>query len=494
MNVMFIDPPSLQGGASENVSIGDGTNLTSPNMGILYMATYLKSKTHAKVSILDMAANNIEFTRLPDIFKYFQPSLVCISSKTFNILSTYKISRIVKKINPKTAVLVGGAHPTALPEHTLIECHNIDAVALREGENTVLDLYERMKDGYELPNVFVDLPGVVYRNGTGQIVHNEERRLIKDLDALPFPDFSLVNYKRYKKVYNPNKHRFQYMYPIFASRGCPFNCTFCMPLHTRKYRVRSIENILDEIAMLNKKYGAQRIYFEDSLFGAQKEWFLGFCEKYKKKGLHKKVQWGFETRIDTVDIEMFSQAKSSGCIYTFFGVESGSERVLKKAKKSYSKPSIMEKVTAAKEAGIDDVHISIILGLPYETTETIEETLSLVKELPCDWANMNILDVYPGTTTFEMADKGEGGLRWLDGKRMNWDAYSRSEPMVEVNDVSSEYLLKSREKGLKIVDGKKKKDKIALIIKRLVQAIEYARTDRPRLIKKLGDILIPSRD
>lgn len=493
MNIMFIELPSLIGGATES---GRQTILSEPNMGLIYMATYLKSKTDANVLVLDMVANKINFSNISNAVKDFQPSIVCISAKTFNILAAYKLSSIIKNISSKTVIIIGGAHPTALPEHTLNECHDIDIVALREGENTVVELYERLKNGYNLSNadLFVEIDGIVYRDKFEQIVRNKDRSLITDLDSLPFPDFSLVDYKRYRKLYNPNKHTLQHVYPIFASRGCPFNCTFCMPLHTRKHRVRSIENILDEIELLNKKYGTKRIHFDDSLFCSKKEWFTMFCEKYAERGLSKKVQWGFEIRIDTASREMFKQAKDVGCIYTFFGVESGSEKVLKKANKGYSKDSIIEKVTAAKQAGIDSVNISVILGLPYETKETIEETLKLIEKLPCDGVGINILDIYPGTEVFKMADNGEGGLRWLEGKRMNWSAYSRGTPMAEVNDLSSRDLLTLREQGLEIAVKKSKKNKMTYHLKRqLSNAIEYARTDRQFLFKKIKNTLSRTR-
>lgn len=215
MNVMLINPISLSGKSSE--------------------AEYKYKSTTAKD---------------------FRPFIVGISSKTFTILMTYKLAGIIKSVDPKTIVVVGGAHPTALPEHTLNECRNIDAVIIREGEHTMLDLYNRMKGGYDLPDdIFTDIEGIegiVWTNKSGEAVVNKTRSLIQNLDSLPFPDLSLVNYNNYARDYNSNKHRFQHVYPVFGSRGCPFNCVFCTPLHTRSYRVRSADNILDEVELLNK--------------------------------------------------------------------------------------------------------------------------------------------------------------------------------------------------------------------------------------------------
>lgn len=484
MNIVLIDPPSMEGTTIEGFS----SKMPTPNLGPIYIATYLKIKSDANVIVIDMAANDIDFADMASLIKNYQPSLVGISAKTFNILSAYKLSGIIKDIAPKTIVVVGGAHPTALPEYTLKECQEIDAIVMREGEHSVFEIYQRIRNGYETSaDVFSGVLGVVFRNQDGEIVHNEERNLIEDLDSLPLPDLTLVDYRKYQRLYNPSRNRFEHIYPVFASRGCPFNCTFCMPLHKRKHRVRSINRIIDEIELLNEKHGAEWIYFEDSLFCSRRDWFMEFCEKYTERGLHKKVQWGFETRVDTARDDLFELAKKSGCIYTFFGVESGSESVLRKANKKYTRKMILEKIAAAKRAGIDSVNISIILGLPHETRETISETLTLIKEAHCDSANINILDIYPGTVVFDMVDKGEAGLRWIEGKRMNWAAYSREEPMVEVNDLTAEALLSFKREAIRI---SRSKDRKLNLSRKLRTFIELARTDRRTLYKMLKDMIV----
>jgi radical SAM superfamily enzyme YgiQ (UPF0313 family) len=413
MVVTFIDTPSLEGHLGERAA---GV-ATTPNIGLIYMATYLNSVAGADANMIDMAAGKQSPADLARTIKSTRPAIVGFSSKTFNILAVYALAKIVKSVSPGTIVLAGGAHPTAVPEITLKESPDIDAVVMREGELTLLDIYRRVEEGYGLiQEVFAGVPGVVYRDAQGRIIRNPERELIGDLDTLPFPDLSLVDYSRYIKAYNPTRHKFQHLFPVYGSRGCPFKCVFCMPLHTRKHRVRNIDSILEEIELLNRNFGAERIFFEDSLFCSNRKWFEDFCERFREKGLHRKVQWGFETRIDTMHREMFQNARDAGCIYTFFGVESGSEEVLKKSRKGYSRAMVMEKIAAARDAGIDTVNISIILGLPYETKSTVNETLELIKEAPCDKASINILDIYPDTEAFEMADRAEGGAQVARGE------------------------------------------------------------------------------
>ncbi len=483
MRVLLIDPISHRGLSAEDYAGGT----FKPDMGLIYLGTFVKTKRAANVMVADMHSTRTGYDGLASLIKNFRPDLVGITAKTFNILGAYQAAALVKEICSDSIVLLGGAHGSALPEYTLNECRDIDAIAIGEGEDSFLDAYDRLSKGYRSPeDLFDSLPGFVWRKSHGQVVENSKRDLISDLDLLPLPDLSLVNYKVYQRVYNAERHKFQHIFPVFASRGCPFNCPFCMPLHTRRYRVRSVASLIEEIDVLHRKHGAERIYFEDSLFGAKKSWFEEFCLEYSKKGLNKKVQWGFETRIDTAHPEMFKLAKSAGCLNTFFGAESGSEYVRRKSNKPFTTEDILEKITAAKDAGLE-VSMSLILGLPYETKETIEETLHLLDAAPCDYSGMNILDAYPGTAVFDMVDKGEGGLRWISGKRMNWDAYSRRAPMVEVNDLSADDLLKAHERATKILITKQRRNRKAMFRKRIAYAMELMRTDRPRLLRYLID-------
>ncbi|OQX51835.1 MAG: hypothetical protein B5M53_10210 [Candidatus Cloacimonas sp. 4484_209] len=483
IKIVFIDPPSLSGSHSEDLR----DKPVTPNMGLIYLATYLHSRfKEVNVNLIDMVANNYNYQDVLKIVKNINPHIVGITSKTFNILMAYKIAEGLKSLSKEIVILVGGAHPTALPEETLSECVHIDAVVRREGELTIGEIVERFSKGCRSYDLFEGVKGVTFRNRDGGITAEPDRELIPNLDSLPFPDFSLVDYKKYDKVYNSVRNRFEHRYPIFSSRGCPFNCTFCMPLLTRRYRIRAPEGVVEEVSYLNKRWGTQQIYFEDSLFGLKRKWFEDFCEMYIKKGLHRLVQWGFEIRIDTAYPLMFEKAKEAGCIYIFFGVESGSELVLRKANKKYTKDQIFQIIKSAKDAGIAEIFASFIFGLPYETMETVQETLDLLEMLPIDNAAINILDVYPGTETFRMADTGQGGLQWIEGKRMNWDSYSRCEPQVKVNDLSPQDLIQIREKALKVLAKKRKRVNFAYAKKAINYFFYLLQTNPKRLLRYMG--------
>ncbi len=489
MNVLLVDPPSTSGKVVET----EGRNkLPTPHMGLIYLGTYLKhrSKHVQEVKVLDPQVFGFSPENLRELLSRFQPALIGITAKTFNIIGAFTFSEWVKSMLPSAKVVLGGAHGTAIPEKTLAECKDIDAVVLREGEETLREIAENLaKNNQRNDEIFQGVSGCVWRGDDGEVHREEERELIADLDSMPFPDLSLVPYHKYSKVYNPEKHAFQHVFPIFGSRGCPFNCTFCMPLLTRKHRVRSVGNIMEEIGRIQKEYNVHRIYFEDSLFCTSKEWFEKFCDSYMSRGFHKSIQWGFETRIDTIDDQMFILAKKAGCIYTFFGVESGSPTVLKKANKKYNRDDIFGRVSGAKSAGINQVAVSIILGLPYENSNTIEETIDLLKKLPYDQASINILDVYPGTEVADMIANGTGGLRWVNGKAPGWDDIARSRVNVEVNDLSAKDLIATRERALAIIKNKSSVSTSERIIKMAVYSKELLKEDPSQFFRYAKDVL-----
>lgn len=489
MNVLFIDPVTNFGHVDE----GEGRNkLDSPSMGLIYIATIIKKRYGANVKIIDH--QNFDFEQLTELLQSFKPTLVGITSKTFNILGAFGVAKTIKQSNGNIVIVVGGAHPTALPEQTLIDCPHIDACILREGENPFEQIYLRIRKKVPPTELFIDIPGVVFRQNDGSIKNNGEGELIKDLDSLPFPDMSLVDYSKYARVYTPSKHKLEHVYPVFGSRGCPFDCSFCMPLLGRRHRMRSVDGIIEELIGLHRNHGASRVYFEDSLFSSNSKRFEEFCEKYKSNGLDKKILWGFETRIDTITFEELKMAKESGCIYTFFGVESGSEHVLKKNNKKYTRDSIISKVYSAKRAGIDEVNISIIFGLPYENSRTIQETLSLLEILPCDNAGINILDIYPNTRVAEMVSKGEGGLRSLNNNsQTKYQNYSRRSVMVEVNDLSSSDILAATRKAQEIMARKKSKRSISYLRKLYAYSIEFLKEDPRQFMRYSKEVLTGRR-
>ena len=209
-----------------------------PHSGIGYLATVLHEEGH-NVTIVDMAAQSLAAAQVADLIERKHPEVVALSSMTYAMPCTYRIAEAAKKADDIT-VVAGGVHPTLLPEQTLEECPSIDYVVCGEGETVFPELLGRL----ESDNVDA-LPSLAYRTRT-KIIKNAVQH-IPDLDTLPFPDWSLFDYSLYYKLKTDEKEIA--LYQINSSRGCPYACTFCSPLHGKKVRFRSAESLVQECSI-----------------------------------------------------------------------------------------------------------------------------------------------------------------------------------------------------------------------------------------------------
>jgi anaerobic magnesium-protoporphyrin IX monomethyl ester cyclase len=324
MNISLINPGESTG---EGKAYGP---LTSPHMGLAYIASSLASQGH-QVDVIEMPTYGLDYMGVLRQVENFGADVVGITARSFNILSAYKLSKLLKNMRPDLPIILGGAHGTALPEHTLTESSTIDVVVLGYGEYVMCDLVRSLESGNSIEKACDSLPGVCFRKN-GVIVTIPPAAPEKDLDLLPSPDFSMYDISKFGMMYHPAMNKFHKEVSIFASRGCPFKCTFCMAHGgagiERAWNVRSPENVIAEMMKIYDSTGIDVFGFNDSTFGINKKWFLRFCEHMIETGLYNKVNWSFETRADLGTYEIFKAAVEAGCNWVFFGFESGSEKIL----------------------------------------------------------------------------------------------------------------------------------------------------------------------
>jgi len=448
--IILITPGNLSNQDSEG---GRGV-VYSPNLGLTYLASYIEKLygDRVEVAIIETVPEQLSDADVRERIVKFSPDMVGISSKTFNILSAYRLLRMVKSIDPTITTLLGGAHGTAMPEHTIDECRDIDIIVRGEGELPFAAIV-----GRALENRLDDLEGiaaVTYRTKAGEVKSNSGVSLLKDLDVVPFPRYDKYDLKNYGIGHNPVTGAKENFFSVFASRGCPYFCTFCMPLLTRQVRKREPAMIVEELNFLIEEMGAKFVYFEDSCMTTDNKWFEAVCDEFLRAGINKKLSWGFETRVDVVTKKLFDKAVSAGGVYVNFGLESGSDYILECNKKNFKTKDILHSVRIAREAGMTLIHGSFILGLPFETHKTIQETLNFVEKLDIDMIPINIVDIYPGSELFNMVERGEGGIHWLPGLRYNWEIYERNKCQTEVNDLTEADLMKYYKQALELVEKK----------------------------------------
>jgi len=355
-------------------------------LGLGYLDAYLESKG-IEARIIDGQISDLTEETLGKETQEFSPNIVGITSTTALASAAHEVAKWTKNISKDIKVVMGGVHPTVLPGETL-EDDNVDVVVRGEGEITFFELATAFETRTDLRDVL----GISFKSN-GEIVHNENRPFIKDLDSLPPVDDHILPRNRYSG------------YSVLTARGCPFNCIFCSSrtLWGTRYRVRSPENVFVEIDFIVDKYNPKEIAFIDESFVTNKARTEKICDMFIERGYHKRMRWICSSRADLVDEPLLAKMREAGCSAISFGIETASRRLLDILRKGTS-PEINEKaVRMAKRAGISNVRATFILGIPTETREESLATIKYAKKLPLDSAKFSIATPYPGTELYRIA-------------------------------------------------------------------------------------------
>ncbi|MBW2989712.1 B12-binding domain-containing radical SAM protein [Candidatus Woesearchaeota archaeon] len=357
-----------------------------PPLGSLYLASFLKEKG-IDVKVIDAFIEGYTLEELKNEILKENPDIVGFSSMSCQVNQVLDIAKELKKTNPSIKIVVGGPHISSTKDELFNFTRDVDFLIYGEGEKAMHGFIEALEKG--LP--FEDVSGLIYRK-EGKIMVNNPPQPIGDLDNLPFPDLSLVNLKKYDSYYA----RSLPLTSIMASRGCPFNCTFCdaYATHGKRLRLRSPGNIVEELERNYKEYDIKQVMIKDSTFTVNKRWVYEVCSEIKDRNL--KINWTCNTRVDMVNEDILRAMKDAGCYMVFFGIESGSQKVLDKLNKGITIEQIKRGVSLCKKAGLETVGYFMI-GSPGETEEDAKKTLEMAKKLKLDLATFGVTVAYPGT-------------------------------------------------------------------------------------------------
>ncbi|MHA3963202.1 MAG: B12-binding domain-containing radical SAM protein [Candidatus Thorarchaeota archaeon SMTZ1-45] len=404
--------------------IRDSFNYTSPPLGLGYIASYLRETGDHQVKIHDGLLQHSRASDFAETLTSFSPDVVGISGQTTpSIYDVYRTAKAVKKHDPATLVVVGGAHVTFQDEQVLKDCPEIDVVVRGEGEVTMKMLLDEISEN----RCNVRVEGTTTRLGTS-ILRNPDRPYIANLNSLPFPAYDLLNLTSYF----PRGKRIA---PMITSRGCPYQCTFCSSsrITGKRWRGRSAENVVREIELLQERYGVRDVTFLDDLFTFDHQRVEEICSLIIKDV--DNIGWTCSSRADimTRHPEIADWLKDSGCHTLYIGAESGSQRILDKIKKGIRISQIINAVKRAKAVGLEVV-LSFILGIPGETQEDIRSTIDFACRLDPDLAQFTICTPYPGTPMYEEAI--ENG--WLSVP--DWSLFTVLEPIMDLPGLSRKWI------------------------------------------------------
>ncbi|MFQ5963095.1 MAG: B12-binding domain-containing radical SAM protein [Candidatus Scalinduaceae bacterium] len=394
MKIAFVNPPATR---KDRYGTLAPAGSYAPPLALCSLAAVTREVGYETI-IIDSQVENLNHEDSLNRIEAFSPQVVGITSTTSTFLSAAELASMIKRSNSDTVVVAGGVHISALPRESLLNHKDIDIAVLGEGEETIIELMDVLKDGRDLREV----KGIVCRNSE-EITFTEDRLLIKDLDSLPLPAWDLL--PNFPDAYNVQAQSVA-NFPstsVCTSTGCTGKCTFCdRRIFGSKIRAHSAEYVIKMIKDLYYNYGVRDIQFEDDNFMLLRTRLLKMCEMLKEEKMD--ITWSCQARVDMVKLETLRKMKETGCWMILYGVESGSKKVLDLMKKGISKEKIEKAVDITHKARIMCKGF-FITGFLNEDKNTLRETYDFIEKTKLDDISLHYYTPFPGSKAYEMAHK-----------------------------------------------------------------------------------------
>ncbi|MFA5022536.1 MAG: radical SAM protein [Patescibacteria group bacterium] len=394
MKVLLVNPPLCNFRKSSAHSMP---------MGLLYLAAVLERDGY-EAKVIDADALKLTWEKLRERLKAENPNLVGITSTSLSWPAMTETARICKEVLPNSKIIVGGFGATLEPERALNDCAEIDFVCLGEGEKTIIDLVKALESNLPIREV----KGLVIRDGNG-LLRTEKQETIMDLDTIPPPAYHLLEpgFESYSGVHGDYQGIEPPSIVMFASRGCPHRCIFCS-LGSKVVRSRSPKKVVDEIEFYKNKFKVKSVLiYDDEFIGMstmQNKWILDICDEIIKRG-HDDLGYLVEGRCSQfVDLAVLKRMKEAGIKWVWWGVESGSQKVLDSIKKDITIANIKRTFALTRQAGLKSL-MFIMTGFPEETEEDVKKTADLLAEVKPDKCRIHIVTPMPGSELFRILNE-----------------------------------------------------------------------------------------
>jgi radical SAM superfamily enzyme YgiQ (UPF0313 family) len=376
-----------------------------------------------------------------EFIEQYKPDFIVLESSTPTVKSDIRIIEQIKKIIPDVQVLFSGLH-TEFEDETFLQKNTvIDYTAYGEYETTVIRLLSALRDDRPLE----EIPALIYRVG-GEVLRNEqesdkdkpevsetiESSQVKKTEYGRLPDLSTMPWAEREGL--PNLNYFDGVcglerpqLQLMATRGCPYGCIFCawpqMLFRSPLYRMRTTDDVIEEIKANLEKVPYKSIYIDDDTVNINKKYVMELAMKMKSSGIGNRIPWSTMGRADLMDRELLETLKDAGLFSIKYGVESAEQGIIDEIDKRMNAEKNIEMIKLTSELGIR-VHLTFTFGLPSDTHETIENTIRMACELPADTVQFSIATPFPGTEMYRLYD--EKG--WIVSK--DWDDYNGSSVAV----------------------------------------------------------------
>ena len=405
MKILLVHPPIPQSYYNQEFYIPS-------SMG--YLAAVL-CENGDQVRIVDM--NTLKQHNKPDAVKVYQehlfnavnafgPDLIgfgCLFSGNFP--DVLKFANLCKSKFPEIPIIAGGIHFTLHAQAILENCSVFDFLALGESEESIVELADALKRGSGIDQI----EGLAYRDHD-EIVLHQRNTYIKDLDRIPFPAYDLFDFDGYtvdtSLWHNPKGLKFNTSIPILSSRSCPNRCTFCSMFMVMgpRWRARTYTNVVDEIELLYREYGHNHFSFMDDNFTFSKERTLAICNEIIRRGLDIQFETPNGVSMKTLDADVIDALVRAGMVRVSLAIESGSEFIRNTTmKKHLATEKIYEVVDLCKQYDHLYTKAFFIIGMPYETHETLDQTYEMIQKIDVDRIYIQNIIPFSGTQVFAQA-------------------------------------------------------------------------------------------
>lgn len=442
VDILFVNPPAPDGGiwirSQHRVGRRSREGMIWHQVGLAQMAALFPEY---RVEVVDAIPLRMDWATFEQLLEEKRPRYYVTQVTAPTLRNDMYGAFLARSLGATTIAF--GTHVTPIPRETMRAFPSLDFVLRGEPELTLRELVDTLEgaspesQGWwpemepefaeRLRKLFTDadpdwqpawldqepgtclkrIKGLVWRDGN-EIVVNPDRPFIRNLDDLPLPRHDLLPLQAYRAPLVPSPYAF-----VVTSRGCPGGCRFCIKhvSYGSSVRFRSPENVLAEMELLAGR-GIRSIHMYADIFTVSREQVVGLCELILEREL--RLQWTCNSRVDFVDPEMLRLMAQAGCTWISWGIESGSEEVLRRARKGIKLEQVERALRWSRKAGIRNWGYFII-GLPGETEETIQETIRFSRRLPLDLVLFHIAAPYPGSPLFfEVVERGwfRPGTRW----------------------------------------------------------------------------------
>lgn len=434
MNIVLINPTwkDTYGEFKESAK----TLVNYPPIGLCYLSGTMRAKGHY-CRIIDCDVEGEIESVIVDKIAASSPDLVGITAATTVF---HKAKSLAEKIKDRinVPIVIGGPHVSLLREKAMVDGKYMDYGVFGEGEETLQELVSALESGGPVENI----AGLIYRKH-GIPVVNKPRTFINNPDSIPLPDFGALKLDQYL-THVPHKGIVPFV-PVVTSRGCPFACIYCSAegILGRKVRFRTVENVMAEFEYIVNTLKISHLAFIDETLTLNKKRMMSLCTAIMDKKLNVTMEgW---TRASTVDEEMLAAMKKAGFISLSFGIESGDPGIAKVIGRDTPDDVMVRAFDMAKNVGLETKGY-LMIGHPYETKQTVENSFRFVRSIKnCDQIYINITTPFPGTKLYDMAKKGEGGMKVITEDYSQYRKYGNA--VITVNDLSRDDLIRLQKKG-----------------------------------------------